>query len=50
MRAKDYECVRTILMPRLNANSISSGEARYLKAACAALGDSACQKRAADKI
>jgi len=50
MRAKDYECVRTILMPRLNANSISSGEARYLKAACAALADSACQKRAADKI
>ena len=50
MRAKDYESVKAILMPRPNANSISSGEARYLKAACAALGDTVCQKRAADKI
>ena len=49
MRAKDYECVRTMLMPRLNSNSLSTGEARYLKAACGALGDTACQKRAADK-
>lgn len=50
MRAKDYECVRTMLMPRLNAGAISQPEARYLKAACAALGDTACQKRAAEKL
>lgn len=50
MRAKDYECVRTILLPRLNSNTISQPEARYLKAACAALSDNACQKRAAEKL
>jgi pSer/pThr/pTyr-binding forkhead associated (FHA) protein len=50
MRAKDYECVRTILLPRLNAGTISQPEARYLKAACAALSDNACQKRAAEKL
>ncbi len=50
LRSKDYDCVRTILMPRLNSGAISSGEARYLKAACAALGDSACVKRAGEKI
>ncbi|GAC1351854.1 MAG: hypothetical protein NVSMB1_08900 [Polyangiales bacterium] len=49
MRAKDYDCVKAILNPKLNGN-ISSGEARYLKAACAALGDTTCQKHAADKI
>lgn len=50
MRAKDYECVRSFLMPRLNAGAISTGEARYLKAACGALGDVACEKRAAEKL
>jgi hypothetical protein len=37
-------------MPRLNAGQISTGEARYLKAACGALGDVACEKRAAEKL
>jgi pSer/pThr/pTyr-binding forkhead associated (FHA) protein len=46
----DWECVRTILLPRLNAGAISSGEARYLKAACTQLGDLSCAKRAAEKI
>jgi hypothetical protein len=34
----------------LNAGAISSGEARYLKAACTQLGDLSCAKRAAEKI
>jgi len=50
MRAHDYDCVKSMLMPRLNSGSISSPEARYLKAACGALGDHACEKRAAEKI
>ncbi len=49
-KGADYECVRTILLPRLNAGSISSGEARFLKAACTQLGDISCAKRAADKM
>lgn len=50
MRAKDFECVRSMLLPRLNSGSISQPEARYLKAACNALGDHACEKRAAEKL
>ena len=50
MRGKDYACVRAILLPRLEAGAISTGEARYLKAACAALGDTSCEKRAAEHI
>lgn len=50
MRSKDYECVKQMLSPRLNSGAISQGEARYLKAACVALGDSACAKRAAEKL
>lgn len=50
MRAKDFECVRSMLLPRLNGGSISQPEARYLKAACNALGDHACEKRAAEKL
>jgi pSer/pThr/pTyr-binding forkhead associated (FHA) protein len=50
MRNKDYDCVKKMLAPKLNANAISPGEARYLKAACTALGDTTCAKRAADKL
>ncbi len=50
MRDRNYDCVKSMLMPRLNSGSISSPEARYLKAACGALGDHACEKRAAEKI
>lgn len=50
MRAKDYACVRTLLLPQLDANVITTTKARYLTAACAALGDSECKKRAADKL
>lgn len=50
MRATKYECVRAILMPRLNLGTITSPEARYLKAACNALGDKTCETRAAGKI
>lgn len=50
MRAKEYDCVRSMLLPRLNGGAISTGEARYLKAACQALGDTACEKRAAEKL
>jgi ABC transport system ATP-binding/permease protein len=46
----DWECVRTMLLPRLNAGQISSGEARYLKAACTQLSDISCAKRAAEKM
>lgn len=46
MRAKEYDCVRGILLPRLHAGTMSGVEARYLKAACAALADVACQKKA----
>ena len=49
-KAADWDCVRTMLLPRLNAGAISSGEARYLKAACLQLGDLSCSKRAAEKI
>jgi hypothetical protein len=46
----DWECVRTMLLPRLNSSQISSGEARYLKAACTQLSDVSCAKRAAEKM
>ena len=50
MKANDHSCVRTMLLPKMNAGSITSGEAKYLKAACAALADASCAKRAAEKI
>ena len=50
LRAHDFGCVRAILLPRLEAKTITSAEARYLKAACGALGDAACEKRAAKEI
>ncbi len=46
----DYDCVRNILLPRLNAGAISSGDAKLLKAACVQLGDLSCAKRAAEKM
>ena len=49
-KSSDWDCVRSILLPKLNAGSISSGEAKYLKAACMQLGDGGCAKRAAEKI
>jgi len=42
--------VRALLMPKLNSGAISSPEARFLKASCAAVGDNTCQKRAAEKM
>jgi pSer/pThr/pTyr-binding forkhead associated (FHA) protein len=50
MRGKDFECVKTMLLPRLASGAISQPEARFLKAACQALGDTACEKRAAEKL
>ena len=50
MRGKEYGCVRSLLLPRLNAGTIGQSEARYLKAACQALGDTTCEKRAAEKL
>jgi pSer/pThr/pTyr-binding forkhead associated (FHA) protein len=49
-KARDYACVRSILLPLLNAGSISAGQARVLKAACNSLGDVSCQTRAAEKM
>jgi pSer/pThr/pTyr-binding forkhead associated (FHA) protein len=48
-KAREYACVRSILLPLLNAGSISTGQARILKAACNSLGDLSCEKRAAEK-
>lgn len=50
MGAKDYACVRTLLLPRLNDGSLSAAAARYLRAACGALSDRACEQRAAEKL
>ncbi len=50
IKGGDWGCVRTILLPKLNAGTIGSNEAKALKAACVQLGDSACAKRAAEKI
>ncbi len=49
-KARDYACVRSILLPLLNAGSISSNQAKILKAACNSLGDVSCQTRAAEKM
>lgn len=48
-KAREYACVRSILLPLLNSGSISTGQARILKAACNSLGDLSCEKRAAEK-
>jgi pSer/pThr/pTyr-binding forkhead associated (FHA) protein len=48
-KAREYSCVRSILLPLLNSGSISSQQARVLKAACNSLGDISCEKRAAEK-
>jgi hypothetical protein len=46
----DFACVRALLLPKLATGIITSPEARYLKAACAALGDHGCEKLAASRI
>lgn len=49
-KASDYSCVKSILMPALNSGSITSTQAKYLKAACVSLGDTDCATRAAKKL
>jgi hypothetical protein len=46
MRERDYSCVRVILVPRLEAKTITQAEARYLTAACVTLGDKECERLA----
>ncbi len=45
-RGHDYECVRELLMPWLNASHLSGVEARALATACEGLGDRECASEA----
>jgi len=49
-KAKDHECVRSMLMPVANAGKLGPAQAKALKNACAALGDTACSQKATSAL